>query len=97
MGLGRRVLRAGVTWASRVESKMAAVSGRSKWRSLGTQVGLFLRWSVLTMDGGCSTDAWLLGGTIPGSNGAYYPGYRADNGGLIRLRQWQPGRFPHLG
>ena len=41
---------------------MVAVSGRSRWRSLGTQVGLFLRWSVLMTDGGRSTDAWLLGG-----------------------------------
>ena len=87
-------------WAGlgpRVESKMAAVSGRSMWRSLGSRVGLILRWSVLMTDGCCSTDAWLPGGTISGSNMAYYCRYRAVKGGLVGLLQWRPVRFPHLG
>ena len=101
MGLGRGGGGGGVArWAGlgpRVESKMAAVSGRSKWRSLGSQVGLLLRWSVLATDGCCSTDAWLLGGTISGPNNVYCLRYRADKGGLVGLLQWRPVRFPHLG
>ena len=56
-------------WAglgSRLGSKMAAVSGRSKCWSLVTQIGQLHRWSVSTMDGDDSTVTKLLGGSILG-------------------------------
>ena len=84
---------------SHVESKMAAVSGWSKWRSLGTQVGQFHRWSVSTMDGDNSTVTRLFGESI--YTGVEWSGLSrllglsmaassgSDNGGWCRV--------PHVG
>ena len=72
-------------WAgvgSRLDSKMAAVSGRSKWWSLVTQIGQLHRWSVSTMDGDDSTVTKLLGESILGRRGVVYPGLLGLSGAV---------------